>query len=82
MVEIPMVVDKPQDPVELKKAPTENTLVKTGQVWKDKDLRRERTVTLSKVDDVYAYYMGGRGGTQETRITHKRLLERFKLLKN
>jgi hypothetical protein len=54
--------------------------VMVGQIWKDKDKRRERTVTLTQVRGRYAYYMGGKNGNIKMAITVKRLKARFILL--
>jgi len=54
--------------------------VKIDQIWKDKDKRRDRTITISRVNGVHAYYQGGRKGTSEVAITLERLKSRFSLV--
>lgn len=51
-----------------------------GQVWKDRDKRRDRTITISRVNGSSAYYMGGSKGQTEIRINLERLKSRFSLV--
>lgn len=53
--------------------------VVAGQVWKDLDKRRPRTITISQVEGKNALYISPRGPIR-FRISTKRLLERFELV--
>jgi hypothetical protein len=55
------------------------TTVTAGQVWKDKDRRRNRTIKILRVEGGSAYYVGGRKDA-EVRVSTKRLVERFKFV--
>lgn len=53
--------------------------VLAGQLWKDLDKRRPRTITVSRVEGKDAFYNSSRGS--ELRISTARLLERFQFVR-